>query len=564
MAIAFQMFKKNLHKDFIKKGIKPNLENKTHQVGTALKAKRQGTFKPDKEKDKLTYAFGNSEHTGHVRGMGVVPWKKGFSEDIESYRSRRRSKAATEEKLQALALSQAGAASCANVDFQPEESSDMVVGNNQHYPMDDIIVRTPYELLTPVRKMVKLVAHGIAEVPVPGGTIHGVQIPEGYARVQLDRVEIGWEDLDLEIPGGNGETELGHTIHTWICWAKRYIRFPQIDTVPASSPQRSRHRSPTPPFGDAPDTRDQSMSTPLPQPPLPKKKNPKQKASIQPPPKQKNNPCLKKAKPAHPKLSYELTDEECHRISMAEPEEPPIDEATKKYFKFLVVKKVVKEPMSDYDRSITKSYQKNKRSGFTIPQLGEQSLRSVDPLKVLSKEYEVVAKFIASTNLTKAQLLGEDIIPNHPGADRDYFRGLDDIWIKFDSLYYLYHQDALDKSLTSAWRKQYYNVKFMDPHVINEECLMKWPNRTMKAIFNFMDKQHHMQFILLSYNFHFHWILLVIEIDRSHVTLLDSKRKSKEEYQSLINVLNKAWVRFIRKYPRLFKEQLHIRDNFPI
>ena len=34
-------------------------------------------------------------------------------------------------------------------------------------------------------------------------------IPEGYARVTVDRVEKGWEDLDLEIPGGDGEEELG-------------------------------------------------------------------------------------------------------------------------------------------------------------------------------------------------------------------------------------------------------------------------------------------------------------------------------------------------------------------
>lgn len=142
-----------------------------------------------------------------------------------------------------LALSQAGAASGANGDiicpasqrhssvssteFQlVEESSNMVAGNNEHYPVDDITVRTPHELLTPVRKTVKVVAHGIVEVLVLGGTIHGMQIPEGDARVQVDRVETRWEDLDLEILGGNGGMELGYAIHTWICWAKRYIRFP--------------------------------------------------------------------------------------------------------------------------------------------------------------------------------------------------------------------------------------------------------------------------------------------------------------------------------------------------
>ena len=76
--------------------------------------------------------------------------------------------------------------------------------------MDDITVRTPCELLYQQRKKIKLVAHGIAEVPIQGGTIHGVQIPEGYARVMVDRVERGWEDLDLEIPGGDGEEELGY------------------------------------------------------------------------------------------------------------------------------------------------------------------------------------------------------------------------------------------------------------------------------------------------------------------------------------------------------------------
>jgi hypothetical protein len=58
------------------------------------------------------------------------------------------------------------------------------------------------------------VAHGIAEVPAQGGTIHGVPIPKGYAGVMVDRVEKGWEDLDLKIPGGDGEEELQHALHT--------------------------------------------------------------------------------------------------------------------------------------------------------------------------------------------------------------------------------------------------------------------------------------------------------------------------------------------------------------
>ena len=99
----------------------------------------------------------------------------------------------------------------------------MVADESEHYPVDDITMRTPCELLYQQRKKIKLVAHGIAEVPVQGGTIHGMPIPDGYVRVMADRVAPGWEDLDLEIPGGDGEEELGQAVHTWICWNKRYI-----------------------------------------------------------------------------------------------------------------------------------------------------------------------------------------------------------------------------------------------------------------------------------------------------------------------------------------------------
>ena len=71
-----------------------------NKLDKALKAVSEGSFKPDREKDELTYALGTPEHTG--RGMGVVPWKHGFSGDIETYRSRHRRKAEVAEKMRAL------------------------------------------------------------------------------------------------------------------------------------------------------------------------------------------------------------------------------------------------------------------------------------------------------------------------------------------------------------------------------------------------------------------------------------------------------------------------------
>ena len=67
-----------------------------NRLDEALKAVSEGSFKPDREKDELTYALGTPKHTGRVRGMGVVPWKHGFSADIETYRSRSRKKAGHE------------------------------------------------------------------------------------------------------------------------------------------------------------------------------------------------------------------------------------------------------------------------------------------------------------------------------------------------------------------------------------------------------------------------------------------------------------------------------------
>jgi hypothetical protein len=140
--------------------------------------------------------------------------------------------------------------------------TEMVADNQQHYPMDDITVRNPCELLYQQRKKIKVVARGIAEVPAQGRTIHGASIPEGYARVMVDRVEKGWEDLDLEIPVGDGEEELQHALHTWICWNKRYTRFPQGNTNFTASPQNPMPRSPPSP----PAQRGPSMDLPSPSP----------------------------------------------------------------------------------------------------------------------------------------------------------------------------------------------------------------------------------------------------------------------------------------------------------
>ena len=122
----------------------------------------------------------------------------------------------------------------------------------------------------------------------------------------------------------------------------------------------------------------------------------------------------------------------------------------------------------------------------------------IPPLKVLSKEDEATAEFVVETGLSKGQLRGDEQVPIHPGSgrklfvlgkplmwpellqmlptrmcelhewyiksssvgniifaariqDKHFHQGMDDVWIEFTSLWFLYHQDALDKSLVNAF-----------------------------------------------------------------------------------------------------------------
>ena len=87
----------------------------------------------------------------------------------------------------------------------------------------------------------------------------------------------------------------------------------------------------------------------------------------------------------------------------------------KKYFKTLLQPKYG-EPLSDYDRQITKSYgKKSNRRYNQVPQLGEQPNQTIPPLKVFSKKDEAIAEFVVETGLSKTQLLGKEEHPIHPG-----------------------------------------------------------------------------------------------------------------------------------------------------
>jgi hypothetical protein len=96
------------------------------------------------------------------------------------------------------------------------------------FPVDDITAPfTPCELHIPKENATIMVALGVFSPLDPTKTprIHGAIIPPGYVSVSVDRVNKGFSDLALDIPGGDGEK-------TFILWRKRYIIIPGVSSPP--------------------------------------------------------------------------------------------------------------------------------------------------------------------------------------------------------------------------------------------------------------------------------------------------------------------------------------------
>jgi len=60
---------------------------------------QSGEFRPNREKDELTYALKNPEHGGRTRGYGAVPWLQSFQANQETYKSHQRNKDEEAERM---------------------------------------------------------------------------------------------------------------------------------------------------------------------------------------------------------------------------------------------------------------------------------------------------------------------------------------------------------------------------------------------------------------------------------------------------------------------------------
>ena len=88
------------------------------------------------------------------------------------------------------------------------------------YPVDAITEAKNYHLMAQWMNLKAKAAVGSIYPTKSGATFHCRLIPEGYARVMVDEITDGFEDLERDHPTGDGETRLGSCLKTPCLWRK--------------------------------------------------------------------------------------------------------------------------------------------------------------------------------------------------------------------------------------------------------------------------------------------------------------------------------------------------------
>jgi hypothetical protein len=92
------------------------------------------------------------------------------------------------------------------------------------------------------------VEDGSAFAQFPGQTSHDMLILPGYASVSVERIcQPDFEELEIDIPGGDGEKTLKDALHGIILWPKCYIIIiPENDRSPRDYLKPGQPSSPGP------------------------------------------------------------------------------------------------------------------------------------------------------------------------------------------------------------------------------------------------------------------------------------------------------------------------------
>nr|CAD40424.3 OSJNBa0065J03.20 [Oryza sativa Japonica Group] len=355
--------------------------------------------------------------------------------------------------------------------------------------------------------MTHLLYHLVKEISILGPVyLHNMfpferrPIPAGYSKVEVELVEGAYEDLELDYPGGDGETHLRDTSHAIILWRRRYIILPGRQAVsrapsPLAPPSPPRDPAPSPPHAPPAPSPPQAPAPtppqdPAPTPPRAPTPTPSQaplpapsksRAPLAPPPAHTRAPKKAKVDAAKNKdPRYDCTQEELDAYVASEvkrqfkPRSPekkiPIDPSVRNFFRGMSapVKEAIK--LSDYERTLKKAFSGKSKP---VPQLGEQPNQEIEPL--VTGEDMTIEEFITDTGLTTDQLLGVEPIEK---AEVKYMYELGKPLVKpelvqsLPTQMYKFHQLYMEMSATG---REMIGARIRDPDFLQGDDIL-WIN----------------------------------------------------------------------------------------
>nr|CAH65843.1 OSIGBa0147B06.2 [Oryza sativa] len=402
----------------------------------------------------------------------------------------------------------------------------------------------------------------------PSGTYHYRPIPAEYSKVEVELVEGAYEDLELDYPGGDGETHLRDTSHAIILWRKRYIILPGRQAAscapsPPAPPSPPQALAPSPPHAPAPSPPQAPAPTPPqapaptpPQAPLPAPSKSRAPQAPLPAPTR----ATKKAK-----VDAAKNKDPGRQFKPRSPEKKiPIDPSVRNFFRGMsaLAKEAIK--LSDYERTLKKA---SSGKSKPVPQLGEQPNQEIEPLVTVppTQMYKFHQLYM-EMSATGREIIGARI------RDTDFLQGDDILWINFKGIYKLYQLDALDVSIMSCWilmeiqrarRRGVFDTEFIDPRKVNVAMLDQYPQATEDNLVHLLKAQYYKTFILLPYNTEFHWVLLLFDLEACTVNVYDSMDKKESTFDKVFELIDRAWYRFRHLVRGKWRERLRRKFKFP-
>jgi hypothetical protein len=196
--------------------------------------KRLCLFKSYRENDVLSGPLGNTEHTGHIRGIASkMPWKIGFPNGAWSYNKRDKYKKnledAIEEKMNTMFetkfisymqnLSQERPLELQQVTQPLLSSIGSTAALRTWYPIDDITGDMPCRLHIPLGRVENKIKEVVIGVSMPGRVFHNNPIPTEYAKVLVHEItNMSYIDYPLDRVMPEGVKELREVVNQFILW----------------------------------------------------------------------------------------------------------------------------------------------------------------------------------------------------------------------------------------------------------------------------------------------------------------------------------------------------------